>query len=230
MEINLVKEPVAEAVVEVRFPGDARIEHWRGQYQQTVRREYPKMYVPRHVPGTTAAPTLQHYRFYNETETRFVAVALNSLAFGTTQYPGWQKFRDEFLKHWEVLKRELQPSILTRIGLSYTNIFRTETDEQTAQSKDALANVRFERQYLKTLEARPTFHQSVTSFQRAKHQMVIQLQLINDDTELQLNFDFSTTNVKPDGVLDVIEELHTALEDEFFGSITEDLGQALKPV
>jgi len=225
---HLVREPIVEAVIEVRFPGDARVEFWRGEYQQEIRGEYQKMYVPRVVPAMASTPALMHYRFYNETETRFVAIAPNSLAFGSTQYPGWQAFREEFLKHWSALKDALQPAILTRIGMRFTNAFQAEATDEN-DSGDILAQVRFENSYLKVLAARPTLHQSVTSFQRGKHQIAVQTLLQEGGAELIIGYDFAVVNAAPDEVERIIEELHKDLEEEFFGSIAEDLAQSLRP-
>jgi uncharacterized protein (TIGR04255 family) len=151
---------------------------------------------------------------YNETETRFVAIAPNSLAFGSTQYPGWQAFREEFLKHWSALKDALQPAILTRIGMRFTNAFQAEATDEN-DSGDILAQVRFENSYLKVLAARPTLHQSVTSFQRGKHQIAVQTLLQEGGAELIIGYDFAVVNAAPDEVERIIEELHKDLEEEF---------------
>ncbi len=227
---RLVKEPVIEAVIEARFPGDARVEYWRGQYQQKIRGEYSKMYVPRVAPGTSSAPALLHYRFFNESETHFVAIAPNSLAYGSTQYPGWQAFREEFLRHWNALESELHPTVLTRLGMRFTNSFQSEVTDESAENLDALAQIRFEQGYLKVLQAKPTFHQSVTGFKRGEHQVAVNVLLQEGGAELRIGYDFAVLNVAPGETPSIIDELHTALEAEFFGSIAEDLAQGLKPL
>lgn len=226
----LVKEPIIEAVIEARFPGDARVEYWRGQYQQKIRGEYSKMYVPRVALSTPSATALLHYRFFNESETHFVAIAPNSLAYGSTQYPGWQAFRQEFLKHWNAVEGELQPTILTRLGMRFTNSFQSEAVGETTENLDALAQIRFEQPYLRVLETKPAFHQSVTSFKRGEHQIVVNVLLQENGAELQIGYDLAVMNVAPNETPRIIDELHTALEAEFFGSIAEDLAQGLKPL
>jgi len=211
-------------VIEVRFHGDARIEHWRGQYQQIIRDKYPLMFVPKIVPGEALA--LMHYRFYSENKTQFLAIALNSLAFGLNQYPGWGAFRDEFLNHWEVLHRDLQPAMLTRVGVRFTNLFRAdESDDQS----NALTQINFEKSYLKPLQERPVVHQGATSFQRGEYRISVQVVLPEDSQEVQVDYDAAAANVDPAQVREVTEQLHRLIEDEFFGSITSDLAESLRP-
>ncbi len=54
-EIEVIPVPLAEAVIEVRFPGDADVERVRGSFQRTIREEFPDLRVPRVVPGESIA-------------------------------------------------------------------------------------------------------------------------------------------------------------------------------
>ena len=82
--------PLTEAIIEVRFPGDARIDHFRGEFQQKVRNEFPLLLAP--TLESNESPALLHYRFSNEAQTRSVDLALHSLMYSSKEYPGWETF------------------------------------------------------------------------------------------------------------------------------------------
>jgi uncharacterized protein (TIGR04255 family) len=218
---ELIRVPLKEAVIEVRFPGDARIEAWRGEFQKTVRAKLPQLFVPGFQPGQFAA--LAHYQFANANRTEIVSLAINSLAYAVQEYPGWEHFKTEFLRHWETLEQEIQPETLSHVGVRYINSFDTEAD---------LMNLRSEppHEYLAPLSLNPDFFQSVVRFNMDADKMQVGVVRSEQSQAITIDLDCFATDVKPVDLQNTLDRLHTNVESEFFASLNDEFVEQLTPV
>ncbi len=155
IKLKSIRVPLHEAVIEARFAGDARIDSWRGDFQQLIRGKYPLLLVPAVNPGDF--PALLHYQFSNETQTARVSLSLNSLAFSSLEYPGWEQFRQEFIGHLQLLQRNITPNHLTRLGVRFINHFDQDLTQSFRQN--------LPKHYLAPLKLNPEFHLSIIKVQ-----------------------------------------------------------------
>lgn len=122
---DIIGVPLVEASIEVRFPGDARIEALRGDFQQAVRQECPHLLVPKYREGE--APALAPHVYRSDGGKRTIALAIHMLAYSTQDYPGWQAFLGRYLRYWSLLEAWIAPKESTRVGLRYVNRLDGET-------------------------------------------------------------------------------------------------------
>jgi len=112
--------PLAEVVFEVRFPGEPAVECRRHEFFDTVRDEFPTVWVPGVEPGQPVA--LQPYRFKANESNDMVMVALNRFAYSTQNYPGFEKFQPSVSKLTKAFCRMFRIKKLNRTGLRYVNV------------------------------------------------------------------------------------------------------------
>lgn len=112
--------PLVEAVFEIRFPGEPRVECNRDIFYEKIRENFPKVLVPSIPAGGFAA--LEPYRFETKDQKSGIMVALNKFAYYVRAYPGYAQFSkdsielvNEFANIYRILK-------LSRTGLRYINI------------------------------------------------------------------------------------------------------------
>ncbi len=113
--------PLDDVACEIRFPGEMAVECNRHLFWEQIREEYPQIRVPK--VDADAAPALQHYRFCSASGTRRVAVALNSLGYSDTKYPGHEAFLIEMQRITDIF-RQVFPGIrlVNRVGWRYINL------------------------------------------------------------------------------------------------------------
>lgn len=111
--------PLVNTAFEARFFGDLAIETRRDQFQQLVRADFPKLYVPNAVPGK--APALQPYQFRTEDNSATVNLAVNSFAYSTSRYPGFEAFKANLEGVWKLFSDFFEVLTFTRLGLRYIN-------------------------------------------------------------------------------------------------------------
>lgn len=112
-------QPLIQAAFEIRFPGDPAVECRRDEFYRLVRDKYSKVYVPKLKPGE--APALAPYHFKREDEQATIMTAINTLAYSTTQYPGFEAFKEEVLRIVDLFGKTFKIEKLTRTGLRYIN-------------------------------------------------------------------------------------------------------------
>lgn len=217
IKLKSVRVPLHEAVIEARFAGDARIDSWRGDFQQLIRGKYPLLFVPAVNPGDF--PALMHYQFTNETQTARVSLSLNSLAYSSFEYPGWEQFKQEFLVHLQLLQKSLNPHRLTRLGVRFINHFDQDLARHLKQG--------FPKHYLAPLRLNPEFHISTTRFNLDDHKMLINVR--KENGLLTLDYDAHSESILIKDASQRIEALHTGVETELFDvlrpSYVEQLSQ-----
>jgi uncharacterized protein (TIGR04255 family) len=217
--IRVTTVPLAEATAEIRFPGDARVEAWRGELQQQVRKDFPLLFVPFAKEGE--APALQHYRFQCEDSSMTLSLAVNSLAFSTRVYPGWAAFRARILGYWSLLNGAISPRRLTRIGLRYKNLFLGDLKRDLTGG---------DRRYLAVLRDRPIFHRAVTVLDCGECQLIVNVGLPEEtEAPIEIDLDAFVRDVHPDALELAIEQLHETLESEFLAIISNTLASELHP-
>jgi len=112
--------PLAEVVFELRFPGEPAIECRRDEYYATIRRDFPKVWVPNAEIGKP--PALQPYQFKTDDDAETLMVAINRFAFSTKRYGGVAKFRPQALALAKGFCERFAIRELNRMGLRYINI------------------------------------------------------------------------------------------------------------
>jgi len=114
-------QPLSDVACEVRFAGEMQVECERHRFWNRIRSEYPSILVPQIENGQYVA--LKHYKFQNAEGNRSVAVALNSLAYSDTKYPGHRAFISEFARLAGIF-HDTFPDIrqINRIGWRYINV------------------------------------------------------------------------------------------------------------
>ncbi len=217
-EIQPVQVPLLEAVIEIRFPGEARIEVCRADYQDLIRADFPVLAVP--LANPAQAPALQHYRFVNTAGTEFVGLAVNSFAHSTKEYPGWDSFRDSSRKYWESIPG-FTPRSISRVGLRYINRFDGDmlnniiVDDKNGLYGPILIN--------------PALHRSLTVLAAGENALVINIEWVPQEKRVTLDFDCFAENVEVEDLWDVVENLHEGIETHFFSLLTPEYRNQLQP-
>ena len=210
--------PLTSASIEIRFPGDARIDSLRGLFQQAIRNEFPLLFLPRLEAGDF--PSLLDYRFSNEARTRSLDVALHSFVYTSEVYPGWHSFLKEFLGYWHLLDTELTISDYTRIAIRYENRFPREwklfLDSEHLPS------------YMAALKDDSSFYRSLISLPKGSHELLVSVYKPQGEEALQVDYDaFVTQPSTADQLQEILAMLHTTVEAEFLNSIDSTIAHAL---
>ena len=209
--------PLLEAALEIRFPGDARIEALRGDFQSRIREDFPFLFVPKVNPGDS--PALLPYRFQNGQATRIVGLALNSFSYWSYEYPGWESFLQEALDMWSFIAESISPETLTRVGLRYTNQFDSELKEHL--------NLESPPFYMVPLRNEVETHRSLTQFTTEDCSFVVSVLRLADKDELLLDYDVFVEEATPSKLSETLDTLHHKLEEEFKKCISSNLQNAL---
>lgn len=113
-------QPLVEVVFEIRFPGDLGVECEKHHFWKKIRDQYPKVYVPK--PTQDEAVALMPYKFRSEDGHTTVMLALNSFAVSSSSYPGFERFRGEVMRLYEIFSKIYSIYTVTRIGWRYINV------------------------------------------------------------------------------------------------------------
>lgn len=215
---ELIRVPLVEATIQVRFPGDARIDATRGDFQQAIVDEFPLLYVPEVSVGES--PALMPYRFQNQDRTRTLALAINSFAYLSMQYPGWETFRTEFMNYWAELVTRAQPRELGRIGMRFINRFDGELLEHLAldAAPEYLAPLR---------QAECNFLRSATNYVDGDLELLVNVHRPQNEDVLVLDYDASTHNASPEELEATLEALHDRIEAEFLRALDDEYVKTL---
>jgi uncharacterized protein (TIGR04255 family) len=112
--------PLVEAVFEIRFPGEPRVECNRDVFYERERGGFPNVLVPSIKTG--GFPGLEPYRFESEDQQSGMLIALNKFAYYVRRYPGYAQFSKEVLNLVTEFGKIYNISKLNRSGLRYINI------------------------------------------------------------------------------------------------------------
>ncbi len=115
----LPNSPLSEVAAEVRFHGSlALLGEW-GALQKNLRAEFPKLFVPGAVVGTS--PLLQHVRLGSADDKTFVLLAVNAIAVATSDYSGFDSFKGLVQRVIKLFHEQCSAGPMTRFGLRYVN-------------------------------------------------------------------------------------------------------------
>jgi uncharacterized protein (TIGR04255 family) len=209
---QIVETPLVEATVEIRFPGDARIDRFRGDFQLLNRDSYPQLFVPQVVPGQ--APALQHYRFSTENQMSSVSLAVNSLSVSTREYPGWSLFKERVLNLWGLLNDEIGPKTITRIGVRFLNEF-SGIDSEMVRSEDRPV-------FLLALGEDPTEYSFKTVLRRDPKLRIEVMKKAAENADFLVDLDAFFLNREPGGLSEDLDGLHEVVETEFLGMLAPE--------
>ena len=110
----------AEVSLVVNFAPELAVESLRYKFYQQIRDIYGRLLAPEYVQGST--PAFEPYRFLNDDESAVVMLALNSFGYFTSNYTGYDGFRDECSRLANIVKSTFEISELNLVGWISTNI------------------------------------------------------------------------------------------------------------
>ena len=180
-QFEVIPVPLAEAVIEVRLPGEADVERLRGAFQHAVRLEYPDLLVPRVAVGESVATS--PYVFANPDRSQAVLLSINLLGYVVQAYPGWGAFRRAFLEHWERLTGLAPVKRANRVALRYVNRFEGPLADAVRRTDPPA--------FLAPLSADPLRHEASTRIRTQRgHSAHVQVRWdATDDAGLVLDLD-----------------------------------------
>lgn len=215
---ELVRVPLVEATIEVRFPGEAQIDAVRGTFQRAVAPELPLLFVPSVQSGDS--PALMPYRFQSSDGTRILALALHSLAYTVKQYPGWASFKQDFLDYWSKLTELVVPQQINRVGTRFINRFNAGYRSDLAA--EGLPD------YLETLmRTECSFYRAAVDFRRRETRLLVNVHRPEDEDSLLLDYDAYTSSSSHDSLKETLDRLHAEAEGEFLIALHQDLRDKL---
>lgn len=113
--------PLVEVVFEIRFPGDPVFECQRDKIFAEFKAEFPRVDVPTMFPHDRL-PSFVPYKFVSEDGSESLAVAINSIFYSTSKYPGFDKFSFRALGILQRIAKNFPIKNLKRTGLRYVNL------------------------------------------------------------------------------------------------------------
>jgi uncharacterized protein (TIGR04255 family) len=115
------KPPLVETVFEIKFSGEPSIDCHRDKFFNKIRKDYPKLMVPRAKEGVAIA--LEPYLFEKEDASYSIGLSINKLFLSCKKYQGFQVFKKEVLRVFAIFDNTFKAvSVLNRTGLRYINI------------------------------------------------------------------------------------------------------------
>lgn len=215
---DIVAVPLVEASIEVRFPGDARVEARRGEFQRAVRADCPKLFVPKLQQGL--APALSPHVYRNDGGTRTIALAINLLAYSSQDYPGWKAFVERYLGYWSMLEAWVEPERLTRVGLRYVNRFDAALREHLRDPEIPA--------FLRPLGDGVVRHLGATTRVVGDHELDIKVNFdATGDAELTIDFDAHAEDIEPEKLEATLKTLHASVERSLASTLDEDHAKIL---
>lgn len=112
-------QPLSEVDFELRFFGEPIVESKRHEFYESIRDEYPLLFVPPLKQGMH--PSLQHYRFEKEDRSAGVSLALNSIGYFQRDYKGAPDFISEIQRITDIGNTLFSIRRFSRIGWRYIN-------------------------------------------------------------------------------------------------------------
>ncbi len=222
---DVIPVPLMEAVIEVRFPGEADIERCRGAFQSALRTQYPDLLVPRVAAGESVATS--PYMFAAADRSRAVLLSVNLLGYVVQAYPGWTRFRDAFLEHWERLAGLVPIQRANRVALRYVNRFAGPLASVVRRSERPT--------FLVPLA--PEVHRYVGSTRMTTqrgHAAHVQVRYEGDrEAEVAVVLDLDVAREGLDDLTamsESLEALHVDVEDLFLASIEPQFAKSLAVV
>jgi len=222
------RAPIVEAVFEVRFPGEPKIDCHRDQFFEVVRSEYPNVFVPALQPASF--PALSPYHFRRPDGAAEILVALNRLAFVSRRYTGYAEFRATALDVFSKFQGLFNLGPLNRTGLRFVNLI-PYARENGLIPVDRFLNLSL--QLPAGLEYKPVNISLVFATELDGGQLTTKLEAVQDETKIQealvLDFDYAKVrDLTFDQVFDYLDESHTETKRFFESLITPGFRQWMR--
>lgn len=215
---DIIQVPLVEASIEVRFPGDARIEARRGEFQQAVRDECPHLLVPKLREGE--APALVPHVYRGDGGKRTVALAINKLAYSTQDYPGWQAFVERYLRYWSRIADWIEPEALTRVGLRYINRFDVELQRRLRRSDPPA--------FLAPVHGSVASHHGRSTIRLHGHEVDVTVRYeAEGDKDLTIDIDAHADGVGVEQLQETVTMLHATVEGVVASAVDMELATGL---
>lgn len=209
---DVIPVPLMEAVIEVRFPGEADIERRRGAFQSALRSRYPDLLVPGVAAGESVATS--PYIFAAADRSRAVLLSVNLLGYVVQAYPGWEAFRDAFLEHWERLTVLVSLQRANRVALRYVNRF-SGTLADAVRTTDPPP-------FLTPLSSATLQHEGSTRIRTQRgHEAHVRVRYESEgDAGLLLDLDVARDGLENLATMaDALQALHADVEEIFLASV-----------
>lgn len=111
------RAPLAEVDFEMRFAGNLEIECNMNIFQSKIKADFPNLSVP-----IRDFSPLSPYRFDDNNQLNGVLIAINTFAFYTKQYCGFNKFQNDCSKMINTFNNTYKIAEFNRLGLRYNNV------------------------------------------------------------------------------------------------------------
>ncbi|MCR3907145.1 MAG: TIGR04255 family protein [Tenericutes bacterium] len=228
---------------EMKFPHLFSIEKRIGDFQERIMSDFPKskLGISRSIVFSETGPDgklvelpdqfsrdtgVKTWVFYSEKNNIRLEVQTNRLILVSKKHKTYNndgdtpKFRDYLGKTLENFFSIVKVPVLSRIGLRYVDEFPLPELKNEVLSKYYDSSFPLERFSLDTVITGATFN---TSVKRKNHNLTYIETLIKKDDELKLVLDFDgfAKNVSPDNCLNIVDELHEIIDEEYFSHVKE---------
>ena len=249
-QVRYSKPPLVETVFELRFPPILRIDtETPDKFQDLIRHRFPEYEVQNEIQQQVVGNVNQNqflaetklssnivHVFSSDDKKNVVKLTRNNIFYSTTNYLGWDRFKEESIFVMKYFADIYQTSQFSRIGLRYINVIdRTKLGLDISTPWKALV-----KNYYLGLLANPTESEKIESYELVTGLKFGPKTAINLRVTLLVNLNSQETCLGldndcflPEGDEDfqtTIESLHTHCEYYFFNAITEELRSAMKPL
>lgn len=253
MEVKQVRysnPPLVETVFELRFPPILKIDtETPDKFQDMIRHRFPgyevKNEIQQQIVGnvnqnqfsaeTRLSSNIVHV-FSSDDKRNVVKLSRNNIFYSTTNYLGWERFKEESVFVMQHFANIYQTSQFSRIGLRYINVIdRTKLGLDVSTPWEALV-----KNYYLGLLANPTESKNIESYELVTGLKFGAKTAINLRVTLLVNLNSQETCLGldndcflPEGDEDfqaTIESLHRYCEHYFLDAITKELRSAMKPL
>lgn len=253
MEVKQVRysnPPLVETVFELRFPPILRINtETPDRFQDQIRHRFPGYEVQNEIQQQVVGNVIQNqfsaetklssnivHVFSSDDKRNVVKLTRNNIFYSTTNYLGWNRFKEESITVMKNFADIYQTSHFSRIGLRYINVIdRTKLRLGVSTPWEALI-----KNYYLGLLANPTESKKIESYELVTGLKFGPKTAINLRVTLLVNLNSQETCLGldndcflPEGEEDfqaTIESLHSYCEYYFLDAITEKLRYAMKPI
>lgn len=132
---KLENQPLKFVLAEFRFSPVMQISEYIPKIQDALRKQYP---IPEKKaeqaiqvqPGGIAVSTVDRWAFISASRKSAVEINQERLVYVTAEYPRFEGFSDSCRQALETLIDILEPSLIFRIGLRYSDLVTVEDSEK----------------------------------------------------------------------------------------------------
>ena len=131
---KLEKQPLKFVLAEFRFSSVMQIAEYIPKIQEALRKQYP---IPdkrseqtiQIQPGGIAVSNMERWAFISAGKKSAIDINQERLVYITAEYPRFEGFADACKQAIETLARIVEPSLILRIGLRYSDLVMVDDGE-----------------------------------------------------------------------------------------------------